>query len=221
MNRVELLKKLAAQIADVRRDHPVRVAIDGVDASGKTTLADELVAPLQSIGRSVIRSSADYFHNPKETRYRRGETSPEGYFHDSFNYPLLTRVLLEPLGPAGSLLYRRVAFDYRSDAQVEEPFEKAVPDAVLLFDGVFLLRPEIREYWDLSVFIRTDFAVAVKRAEKRDLEMLGSVASVRSRYERKYIPGQKLYLSEAQPERWASLVIDNNDIAHPSAVPAA
>jgi len=221
MGREELLTTLAAQIADVRCDHPVRVAIDGVDASGKTTLADELVAPLQALGRSVIRSSVDHFHNPKAIRYRLGEISAEGYFRDSFNYPLLTRVLLEPLGPGGSLSYRRAAFDHRSDANVDEPLEQANPDAVLLFDGVFLHRPEIREYWDLSVFIRADFEVTSKRAEKRDLEMLGSVANVRRRYEQRYIPGQKLYLSEVQPERLASLVVDNNDISNPSTVPLA
>jgi hypothetical protein len=40
----------------------VRVAIDGVDGVGKTTLADELVAPLQLLGRDVIRASIDGFH---------------------------------------------------------------------------------------------------------------------------------------------------------------
>ncbi|MCH7626218.1 MAG: hypothetical protein IIC83_09870 [Chloroflexi bacterium] len=43
MARVEMLKSLAGLIADVRRAHPVRDAIDGIDASGKTTLADVVV----------------------------------------------------------------------------------------------------------------------------------------------------------------------------------
>jgi hypothetical protein len=39
MERHELLQDLAAKIITVKRPHPVRAAIDGVDAAGKTTLA--------------------------------------------------------------------------------------------------------------------------------------------------------------------------------------
>src|SRR5712671_6202227 len=41
MNRSVLLKMLAERIVGVSRPNPVRVAIDGVDGAGKTTLADE------------------------------------------------------------------------------------------------------------------------------------------------------------------------------------
>jgi uridine kinase len=215
MHRAQLLNELASRIASVRRDHPVRVAIDGVDASGKTTLADELVAPLQRLGRTVIRSSVDRFHNPAVIRRRRGGLCPEGYFRDSFNYPALVRALLGPLGPGGTRRYRRAIFDFRSDSPVYAPIEEAVSDAVLLFDGVFLLRPELREHWDFSIFVSADFEITVKRAEERDLDLFGSVSNVRLRYEQRYVPGQRLYLSEVQPARWASIVINNNNPALP------
>jgi len=40
MSRSELLDGLAAAVAPLRLPHPTRVAIDGVDAAGKTTLRD-------------------------------------------------------------------------------------------------------------------------------------------------------------------------------------
>ena len=49
----------AKRIASVSLPHPTRVAINGVDAAGKTTLADALVAPLEELGRPVIRASVD------------------------------------------------------------------------------------------------------------------------------------------------------------------
>jgi uridine kinase len=85
MTREDLVAEAAHRICQVRRSHPVRVAIDGVDAAGKTTLANELVGPLERLGRPVIRASIDGFHNPATVRYRRGDTSPEGYVRDSFN----------------------------------------------------------------------------------------------------------------------------------------
>ena len=215
MTRPQVLDALADRIDAVSRPHPVRVAIDGVDAAGKTTLADELVAPLMARGRPVIRASIDRFHHPAAVRMRRGPESPEGYYHDSFDEARLTADLLDPLGPGGSRRYRREAFDHRTDRAIDCATQEAEPRAVLLFDGVFLLRPSLFGHWDLSIFVRADFAVTVARAEVRDAALLGSPADVRRRYAKRYVPGQRLYLEACRPERLASIVVDNDDPAHP------
>jgi len=205
---------------DIHRPHPLRVAIDGVDAAGKTTLANEITVIIERLGRPVIRASIDGFHNPQEIRRRRGPLSPEGYYQDSFNYPALLEALLLPLGPGGSLAFRRAVFDYRTDAPVQASVEQAANNAVLIFDGVFLLRPELREHFDFSVFVRAGFDVTQIRAESRDIHLFGSIEAVRVRYQQRYIPGQQLYLESAQPERSASIVIENNDPARPVIVGA-
>ena len=56
MKSSELVKCLAEHVISIERTHPIRVAIDGVDASGKTMLADALVVPIQNAGKSVIRA---------------------------------------------------------------------------------------------------------------------------------------------------------------------
>lgn len=61
MQRFEYLSDLASVIVEIPLDHPTRVAIDGVDGVGKTTLADELVPLIQGAGRQVIRASVDGF----------------------------------------------------------------------------------------------------------------------------------------------------------------
>lgn len=216
MERRELIDNIALQIAAIERPHPVRVAIDGVDASGKTTFADELAPVMSALGRPVLRASVDGFHNPAAVRRRRGALSPDGYYHDSFNYPALIAALLQPLGPGGSLLFRRAVFDFRTDTVLNVPLEQAEPNSILLLDGVFLLRPELRSYFDFSIFLRADFSVTVARAEQRDLELLGTIEEVRRRYRERYVPGQKLYLSLVSPEDLASLVIDNNDPLRPA-----
>lgn len=215
MERRELIESLARRIAAIRRPHPVRVAVDGIDASGKTAFADELAPFIEALGRPVIRASIDGFHNPAAIRRRRGPTSPEGYFHDSFNHGALVESLLQPLGPGGSLSYCLAVFDFRLDEPVHAPTERARPDAVLILDGVFLLRPELREHFEYSVFLHADFRVTLARAEHRDLPVFGSVEEIRRRYHQRYIPGQQLYLTKVQPERLASVVIDNNDPIQP------
>ena len=91
------LGELAGLILRVERGHPVRVAIDGPDAAGKTILADELAPQIERSGRPVIRASIDGFHRPRAERLARGPESPEGYLHDSFDYPALRADLLDPL----------------------------------------------------------------------------------------------------------------------------
>ena len=214
MTRAELLERLGVLLLERELPHPLRVAIDGPDCAGKTTLADELAKQLAG-KRPVIRSGIDGFHNPHAERLRRGSDSPEGYFLDSFDHERLCALLLEPLGPGGSRRYRRACFDYRSDEKVEAPEEEASPDSILLFDGVFLLRDELRSFWDFSIFVHADFDEIARRAEARDRELMGGVETVRERYRTRYIPGQELYFNRCSPQEVADVVIDNTDASEP------
>ena len=172
MPRQTLLNQLADMIAAVDRPHPVRVGIDGPGASGKTTLADELVAHLQSRGRPVIRASVDGFHNPPEVRYQRGKDSVEGYYHDSFNHDAITESLLAPLGPDGSRTYTPARYDFRTESEVETQTHDAPDNAVLLFEGVFVLREELRGHFDFTCYVDVDFNETTRRAMDRDAASL-------------------------------------------------
>jgi uridine kinase len=217
VTREEMLDQLADRITRVPGLHPVRVAIDGVDAAGKTTLANELIQPIERRGRRVIRASVDSFHRPRAERLRQGSESPAGYYADSFDHAALRRVLLVPLGPRGSRRYRRAVFDYRADAPVDAPTEEAAPDSILLLDGVFLLRPELDDCWDFRVFVDVDFAETLRRACERGSERVGTAAAdaVRHRYQVRYIPGQQIYLASVRPRERADVVVENGDPAEP------
>jgi uridine kinase len=215
MTRDSLVGRLADFIGSLQRPHPVRVAIDGPDAAGKTTLADELASALRRRQRCVIRASIDGFHRPRAQRYRRGHDSPRGYYNDSFDYEALRRNLLDPLGPNGSRRYRAAVYDFRADTPRLGAHAVAPDDALLLFDGVFLLRPEVFASWDLRIFVAADFDETLARALNRDVALFGSRAEVEHRYRRRYIPGQELYFAAARPTEAADFVVDNNDVEHP------
>jgi uridine kinase len=214
MKRAAFIDEAADRICSVQRDHPVRVGIDGVDGVGKTMLADELVSPIRDRGRPVIRASIDGFHNPRRVRYARGRDSPEGYFIDSFDLDALVKLLLAPLGPGGSGAYTRAVFDYRRDLAVEVEPETAAGDAVLLFDGVFLHRPELLAHWDFSIFLDAPFEITVARMAGRD----GGSPDPDEESNRRYVDGQRLYLREHDPRSAASLVVDHGDWSRPEIV---
>ena len=199
---------LAKRIADVSLPHPTRVAIDGVDAAGKTTLVDALVAPIEELGRPVIRATVDGFHRPREERYRRGSDSPEGYYHDSFDYDSARGELLEQLGPGGSLRYRTATFAFPTDQFVYERLQTAQPDAILLFDGIFLMRPELNDLWDFRIFLEIGFEESLERTVRHNAEGMDSEEALRERYEKRYIPGQRLYLDSVKPREIADVVVE-------------
>jgi uridine kinase len=137
--RAGVLEQVADQIVVVERPHPIRVAIDGRTAAGKTILADELVAPIERLGRPAIRVQIDDFHQPRAERRRRQEIAPpDRYYLDSYDYSAIRTMLLLPLGPTGNRCYCRALFDSFHDVPYDEPERVAPPDAVVLVDGVFL-----------------------------------------------------------------------------------
>jgi uridine kinase len=213
VTRVELLDRLASAVAVGRR---VRVAVDGPPAGGKTMLADELAVVLRARGREVVRAGVDSFLWPRVRRYRRGPYSPEGCYRDSFDYGSLHRVLLDPLGPDGDGKYRDTVYDRATDSVVSPPLRSAGPEAVLLFDGVFLRRPELAGRWDLSIVVTAPFERTLERARTRDLGRLGSAAEVERFFHERYRPAQELYATEVRP---ADFVVDNDDPVRPALIP--
>jgi uridine kinase len=216
--RQEVLDTVARAVSGTTTSGVTRVAIDGVDGAGKTYFADELGEVLQALGRSVIRASVDGFHNPRRIRYRKGRASPEGFFEDSYDYEQLKTELLDPLSPGGRGHYRTAVFDHRSDSPVAEASRVASPGDILVFDGIFLHRPELRAYWDYSVFLEVAFAVSIPRGAQRDDSSPDPEAASNQRYVR----GQELYLRTCEPTRFATVTVNNDDLLAPSIVmPAA
>jgi uridine kinase len=211
---------MLVRLVELVRQHlghnTLRVAIDGIDAAGKTTLADELAGLLEADGVPVLRASIDGFHNPAAIRHLCGDDDPaRSYYEDSFDYSDLCTFLLEPLGPGGDHIVRTRVFDFRTDTAVYEPPTRVVRGTVLLFDGVFLLRPELEPHWDLSIFLEVGPAVSLQRAMTRDAELFGTAAATKRRYQERYLAGQQLYLSSVLPQQRADVVVDNNNPERP------
>lgn len=214
-DRNNLISEIASIINQIQLPHPVRVAIDGAGNAGKTTFANELGELLRNLGRTVIRSTIDGFHNPPEIRRQKGKFSPEGYLYDSYNYPELKRFLLDPLGPNGNLEYKESIYDFKISMPTDVVIKKAEKDSILLFDGIFLLNEHLHNYWDYKVYIDASFTNTMQRAIVRDSELFGGEENVIKLYKKRYIPGQEMYLSMRNPIGISDIVLNNNDYRNP------
>ena len=143
------------------------VAIDGVDASGKTTFAERLADAVRSHGRNAVIIHADDFLHSRSVRHRRGRESPEGYFADSYDYDALKRQVLAPLSRSGNGWYRVGIADRIRDQLVDRPARHAGKNSVILVEGLFLLRDELVDWWDLSIFLHVDVHTSLRRKERR------------------------------------------------------
>jgi len=97
--------------------------------------------------------------------------------------------------------------DYYEDAFDLTAFRLAVEavEGTVIADGIFIHKPEIRDIWDLSVWLEVDRATARRRALTRDAPWLkGAVA----RYDRRYGPAEDRYLEEVDPASLADIVVD-------------
>jgi uridine kinase len=213
--RDEMLTCLAEAVGSVRVGHPTRVAVDGPPAAGKTTLADELAVALRARGRVVIRATIEGFLFPRAQRYRRGEYSPEGCYFETHDDGSLKRVLLDPLGPHGDRHFQQAVYDRDADVALSPPLATAPVDAVLVFDGVFLLRPELVDRWDLRVFVSTAYAKTVDRALIRERGVL-SAADIERRWRERYIPSQQFYFATVRPTDLADVVVHNDEPQRPA-----
>ncbi|MCP3799408.1 AAA family ATPase [Allokutzneria sp. A3M-2-11 16] len=211
-SRPEVVGRLVEWLTRIDLARPVRVAIDGPDAAGKTTLAAEIA---EALGSRALRISADDFHRPAQERLRRGPLSAEGYFMDAFDVPALRREVLEPLGPQGNRQYRTAVWDHLTNTSRSDPRRVAARDAIVLVDGVFLLREELRDCWDVRIFVEVREDEQLRRAVERDTEIFGTAERVRERYAVRYRPAHELYWNSARPTEQADIVIDNTDPGGP------
>jgi uridine kinase len=209
LSKSEVIAALSDEILHNYGKGRAIVAVDGLDGAGTAEFADALAAQLGVGHRAVFRASIDDFHQSRARRNARGTDSPEGFYRDSYDYPTFKRMLTEPFrtGWIGSFNLR--AFDLKRDVPFQPVWSSGPEDAILVVDGIFLNRPELRGIWNYSIWLEVDRKIAAQRVLARD----GASGNAK-----RYTDGQKLYLKEAKPREAATAIIDNNDEDHPARV---
>lgn len=216
--RVTALRALRDEVRLHYRAGRIILAVDGIDGAGKTIFGDGLADVFAEDGAAVFRASIDGFHRPRSERYERGRDSPEGYYLDSYDYATFRRVLVDPFRDgrqtAATTGFQLAVWDVVRDAPVEARWVTGPEDAVLIVDGIFLNRPELRGLWDWSVWLDVPVDVAYGRMALRD----GSDPDAAAPGNRRYRLGQDLYERDARPRERADAIVDNTDPDRPRRV---
>lgn len=181
-----LLVKIEQVLSEKGR---VSLAIDGDSGSGKTTTARWL----QKLYDCNV-FHADDFYLPREMRTPERLGEPGGNMHRE----RLAVDVCEPV-QAG------VAFSYRPlvcpSLELAEPVE-VTPKAVNLFEGSYTMHPDLRHYYDLSVFLSIDPEKQINRIRKRNGEEEAEV------YANRWIPFEKRYHKAFDVKNACTLTLD-------------
>ena len=193
MKRQLLLEQLFQRIQPTIFKN-LTIAVDGIDAAGKTIFADSLAEFLLSrTEKDVVRATVDSWINPPGIRYAAGRESAEGYYRNSFDLPAVKRY-------------------------VEEQIEQDPGNRLLVFDGVFAFTHELNALWDYRILLAIPFELSIQRGLARDTGKGIPEPALCRLYERRYIGGQKLYLSEVRPETLADVIVDNRVPGNPNLI---
>ena len=200
-----LLRSLRDEARQHYRVGRVVLAVDGVDGAGQAEFADGLAEAFAEDGAAVYRASMDAFQRPRAERNAHGGSPAEGPSSHIYDDATLRRVLIDPFRTGGSTGFQLTAFDVARDTPVEPQWVTAPRDAVLIVDGMFLHRPEVKGLWNWSVWLEVAPSAAAARIADRDgTDGVGRAEAA-----------EKRYLREARPRVAAAAIVENSDPAHP------
>jgi uridine kinase len=187
------------------KERPFVVGIDGIDCSGKTTLAKKIKKALdaQNIDNQIIH--LDDFHFPKIHRYKGGEKSWRNYFNRSHNIARIVDEILIPIVRRHNFKKKLKLLDLDSDTFSVTKTYQITKNTIVIFEGVFLFREELVKYIDLKIYIDISFERALKRVIKRDVPLYGDLILLK--YHEKYYPAQRYYIESVNPKKIADIII--------------
>lgn len=184
--RVLVLKeKILNRKAEKR---PFLVAIEGGSASGKSTLGAALAKALDA---TLVHM--DDFFLPMELRTPERFAQPGGNVH----WERVLAEVLQPLREGKSLEYG--VFNC-SVMAVDRICREAAKDVVIV-EGAYSLHPELRDFYDLKIFIQVDEGVQKERILARNGEKM------LQRFLNEWIPLEKTYFEACGVKDCCDLIL--------------
>jgi uridine kinase len=170
---------------------PVTAAIDGGGGAGKSTLAAGI---RDALGDRVAIIRCDDFYRPlrdDEPNSSTGQLAFENYF----DWQRLRDDALIPLRGGSTARYRR--HDWSSDSLAE--WIEVAPAEIVIVEGVYSMRPELREFIDLAIFVDSPREERLRRMLARNQN--------RTTWIERWMSAEDWYLDHIAPMKSADLVV--------------
>ncbi len=161
----------------------ILIVVAGGSGSGKTTVANNLVKAFESEVATLLEQDAYY---RELTNMSLEEKAKVNFDHpDSIEFELLKKHI-EALKNGESI--ERPIYDFTTHSR-KEGTVKINPSKIIVVEGILIFAvPEIRELFDVKIFVDTDTDEMILRRIERDMNERGrSFESIKNQYLRKYL----------------------------------
>ena len=170
----------------------VFAGIDGAGGAGKSTLADGVRDAL--LGDASIIRCDDFYRPLVDAKY--ASLTPEEAYENYFDWHRLRDGALMPLRSGKPARYQR--YDWSLDQLAE--WIETEPREIVLVEGVYATRPELRRLLDLAIFVETPRAERMRRMRARGQDSDSWIA--------RWMVAEDWYLKNIDPASAADLVLD-------------
>jgi uridine kinase len=134
------------------KNRPLIIAISGYGGSGKSTLAAKLK---EQLGNTEVIAADDFIIS--RCKDRTADWS-------SYDRPRLQSQVLEPALSGEPIRYQ--SYDWKNDKLGE--WRTALRTSYLIAEGLSILHPDLRKYYDLKIWVDCPLDIATQRGIKRD-----------------------------------------------------
>ncbi len=177
------------------------IGVAGGSGSGKTTVANNLVKAFKSEDAVLVEQDAYY----KELNHLSLEEKAKVNFDhpNSIEFELLRKHLLS-LAKGNPI--ERPIYDFKTHSRKNETID-IQPSRIVIVEGILLFAvPEIRELFDVKIFVDTDADEMLLRRIERDINERGRTFNcVKDQYLHTVKP---MYLEFCEPsKRYADVII--------------
>src|SRR3989442_2382943 len=209
MNIDQVVEIITAGRQELFRKPSLLVGISGIDGSGKSTMAQQIVESLKRQGLNAALIGVDAWHHPPEKRFNQYD--PAQHFYDNaFRFDELFDTLINPLRHNRSThitveLTRLPEHDlYLHSYDLEEV-------DVIVLEGIFLFKKELKKNHDLAFWVECSFETALRRALLRNQEGLSEEEIIRD-YRTIYFPAQRIHLTRDNPKSNVNGIVGNDEL---------
>lgn len=188
--------------------HPaLLVGLSGIDGAGKGYLAGRLHARLVQGGLRVASLNVDGWLNLPAVRFS-SERPAEHFYRHALRLDRMFADLVLPLRQARRIHLTAPYAEETATVYRDHTYDFRDVDVVLV-EGIFILKPAYRPWFDLAAWIDCSFETALERALVRGQEGLPRAETIRA-YETIYFPAQRIHLERDRPREGADGIIPND-----------
>jgi uridine kinase len=202
----EVIRKILERRARVPDTRSVLVGISGIDGCGKGYLARQFEARLALHGVTPAIVNVDGWLNLPEKRFDQSAPA-KNFYENAIRFDEFFKRLVLPLRDRRSL-YLVAEFVEETASHYRKHTYDFKDVSVVLVEGIFLFKPQYRDYFDLTIWIDCSFPTALARAINRAQEGL-SAANTIAAYDTIYFPAQRIHLAHDNPREHADVIIEN------------